>query len=715
MREINKKPFSVGLYIEGLRQLRIVGILGVILLFGSSLVLNVSTALNYRNQATLYPDESVILYPMDGIDTMPFLLFVFCAFAPIMTWMLFRFMNKRNSSDFMFAIPSTRPSICCSYLGAIMTWITAMILAGLIGVLLPAAIFSNYLNIMYDTIFQFAFSTFIYSLQVISAVLIAMSITGTFFSNVILSIMLLFGPRLLIFMLLGVQENIPLLCNNSDSLFLLKNSINPITGFVFGIVFGVLEGCSVNSLFYTAAPMIYSAVLSVIYLLLAAFFFQRRKSETAGKSAPNPILQAIYRIAITMLYCIAVAVIILSECDDVTDEMIFGIIVAYLIAVALYFLFELVMTKSLRKMWKAAPGLLIVLVLNGVTIFGMRAAIQNVYQFQPTAEQVESISFVQQDFGNGDYIYYSDYVQNKYADAITDKGLISSILQNLKEDTTLLEDGGRNNYYGNELHGTYTGFDFKIKTKSETRYRYIRIDPKTQRALMKQMQQSFQNGNESWRIPPEPIEGSIWTYNDNGNSWIDDGSSKQTALFDQLKEELQTIDFTDWYDLNNNGTETATFYFSYEVQTKDKETYQFNLPVYASLYPKTAQLYNTYLYENEKEEIAAAKQFVETKMQDLKLNDDYDVHITAYYYNTESHSYETVSDTSSITLLKKIFENGLLNQPIGSTDSYVDININVYYDEYTYDEDAYYGGNLRIAVKSDILKSLTTYGYQDMN
>lgn len=714
MREINKKPFSVGLYIEGLRQLRIVGILGVILLFGSSLVLNVSNALNYRRQATLYPDESIVLAPADGIDAMPFLLFVFCAFAPIMTWMLFRFMNKRNSSDFMFAIPSTRLSIYCSYLGAIMTWIAAIILAGLIGVLLPAAIFSNYLNIMYDTIFQFALSTFLCSLQVISAVLIAMSITGTFFSNVILSIMLLFGPRLLIFMLLGVQESIPLLCNNSDSLLLLKNSINPITGFVFGCVFGVLEGCSANSLFYTAAPMIYSAVLSVIYLLFAAFFFQRRKSETAGKSAPNPILQAIYRIAITMLYCVAVAVIILSECNEITDEMIFGIIVAYLVAVALYFLFELVMTKSLRKMWKAAPGLLIVLVLNGVTIFGMRAAIQNTYQFQPTAEQVESISFVQQNFGNGNYIYYINYVQNNYTGVITDKDLISNILQNLKEDTALLEDGGRNNYYSNELRETYTGMDFKIKTKSETRYRYIRIDPKTQRALMEQMQQSFQSGNESWRIPPEPIEGSIWTYNDNGCSWIE-SSSKQAALFDQLKEELQTIDFTDWYNVNNNGTESATFYFNYEVQTKDKETYQFNLPVYASLYPKTAQLYNTYLYESQKEEIAAAKQFVETKMQDLKLNDDYSIDITAYYYDTKSHAYETVADTSSIALMKKIFEDGLLDQPIGSTDSYVDINISVYYDEYAYDEDAYYGGNLRIAVKSDILKSLIADEYQNIN
>ena len=364
-------------------------------------------------------------------------------------------------------------------------------------------------------------------------------------------------------------------------------------------------------------------------------------------------------------------------------------------------------------MWKAAPGLLIVLVLNGVTIFGMRAAIHNAYQFQPTAEQVESISFVSQKIENGTYIYYNDYIQQKCTDVITDQKLISNILENLKEDKDLFENGGQGNYYSNEPRNRYKGFYFKIKTKSETRYRYIRIDPKTQRVLAEQLQQSFQNGNESWRIPPEPIEGSIWTYNDGGYNW-EEGSEKRTTLFEQLKEELQTVDFLDWYDINHNETETATFYFHYEVHTEDKETYQFNIPVYAALYPKTAELYNTYLYESEKEEIAEAKQFVETKMQNLRSSEDYDVDITAYYYDTQSQSYQT-ANISSTTFLKEIFENGLLDQPIGNTDSYADINIYVYYDEYTYDEDAYYGGNLRVAVKSDILKSFISDEYQDVN
>lgn len=57
MREINKKPFSVGLYIEGLRQLRIVGILGAILLFCSSAIITISNALSTQRQMELYQDS----------------------------------------------------------------------------------------------------------------------------------------------------------------------------------------------------------------------------------------------------------------------------------------------------------------------------------------------------------------------------------------------------------------------------------------------------------------------------------------------------------------------------------------------------------------------------------------------------------------------------------------------------------------------------------
>lgn len=176
MREINKKPFSVGLYIEGLRQLRIVGILGAILLFCSSAIITISNALSTQRQMELYQDSSIVLANLSALEVAPLLLLLFSVFAPVMTLWLFHFMNKRNSSDFLFAIPQTRMALYCSYTSSIVTWLAILALSGLIGVLIPAAIFSTYINIPYHALFLLTLSCFLYSLQVMAAILVAMSI-----------------------------------------------------------------------------------------------------------------------------------------------------------------------------------------------------------------------------------------------------------------------------------------------------------------------------------------------------------------------------------------------------------------------------------------------------------------------------------------------------------------------------------------------------------
>lgn len=284
MREINKKPFSVGLYIEGLRQLRIVGILGAILLFCSSAIITISNALFTQRQMELYQD-SYCPCQFECIEVAPLLLLLFSIFAPVMTLWLFHFMNKRNSSDFLFAIPQTRMALYCSYTSSIVTWLAILALSGLIGVLIPAAIFSTYINIPYHALFLLTLSCFLYSLQVMAAILVAMSITGTMFSNIILSGLILFAPRLLIFMLTGIWKNIPFIYASSDHFSLLNDSINPISGCVLYPLCGISD---TYQLFSSAAPMIYSVCLSAIYLLLAAFLFQKRKVKQLEKVHPAP-------------------------------------------------------------------------------------------------------------------------------------------------------------------------------------------------------------------------------------------------------------------------------------------------------------------------------------------------------------------------------------------------------------------------------------------
>lgn len=702
MREIKKKPFSVGLYIEGLRQLRIVGILGVILLFSSSVIIVVSNALSCKQQTTLYPNDPVLLSKLDALEIAPLLLLLFIVFAPVMTLWLFHFMNKRNSSDFLFAIPQTRMAIYCSYTASIVTWLAILTASGLLGGLIPACIFSTYIDLSYSTLFLLALSCFLYSLQVMAAILVAMSMTGTVFSNIVLSGLILFAPRLLIFMLTSIWNDLPFVCSVPNHFSLLSNSINPVSGCVLHFL---VSADHTDNLFDSAAPMIYSACLSGLYLLLGAVLFQRRKSETAGKSASSPILQAIYRITVTMIYCIAVAAaVVLSAPDRIQDASNrFELVILYLIAVAIYFLFELLTTKSVQKMWKSAPGLLIVLVLNGIVIFGMHSMIQRAYDFQPTAEDVTELSFLQPDTNNGEQVSYSDYVQSHYTGTITDKDLIAAVLDNLKSDVQDMKEGGIPQYYSSdEKRQSYADFNFKIVTKSGTRYRHIRIDPKTQKNLSSLVQTSME-GSTAWRNIPEPEEDTLWIYNTNYDGLP---PLETNQLLETLKTDLQNLSFSDWYAANHSN-EQAVFSFTYSIY-ENKDYYQISIPVYASIYPKTVEQYQTDLYQLQQEDLSKLKNFVKNEMENLQFTEDYDISITIHIPGKSDLEYP-YGNLSNPQILSGILEEGILDRPITETDSYVDLYIDIYTDEYTdvdNDESAFYGGSFSIAADTDFLKSL---------
>ena len=382
----------------------------------------------------------------------------------------------------------------------------------------------------------------------------------------------------------------------------------------------------------------------------------------------------------------------------------FEIIVAYLVAVAIYFLFELLTTKSVQKMWKAAPGLLVVLVLNGVMIFGMHSIIQRAYNFQPTAEEVTGITFLPQSTNNGNQVSYDDYVQSHYMGTITDKDLIAAILDNLKSDVQDMKEGGSQQYYNDEKRYAYAEFNFKIITKSGTRYRHIRIDPKTQRALAEQTYESMKD-DSSWRNPPEPIEQTLWTYDRNG-SYGGMNERNASQLFETLKTELQTVDFSAWYTANYS-TETAVFWFDYDIYDNNSN-YQISIPVYASIYPKTVEQYQTYLYEQQQEDLSKLKDFVKNDMPKLQFTEDYDISLSIHISGESAVEYP-YSSPANANLLSEILEKGLLDHPITDTDSYVELDVDVYDDEYTniYDDDRnFYGGNFCIAADTDFLKSL---------
>lgn len=98
-----RKPiFSPRLYLDGLKQLRLIGIAGLVILALEAILIPVGGVLSQMDR------EFVSVELVGFMNMHPMLVLCFCVLAPLMTLYLFQFLNKRNASDFYHAIPETR-------------------------------------------------------------------------------------------------------------------------------------------------------------------------------------------------------------------------------------------------------------------------------------------------------------------------------------------------------------------------------------------------------------------------------------------------------------------------------------------------------------------------------------------------------------------------------------------------------------------------------
>lgn len=144
---------------------------------------------------------------------------------------------------------------------------------------------------------------------------------------------------------------------------------------VTNLIFGIFTGDPKLS-FTFAQGGVYTLCVGVLYTGAACWLFHRRKSESAGKSAPNRALQTVYRLLIAMLICLIPCVMIidslLGESSMAADQQ-FLCVVCYLGAV-----FSISCTTvhhaEMAQPVQSIPALGILLVMNGLFIGGVTVA-----------------------------------------------------------------------------------------------------------------------------------------------------------------------------------------------------------------------------------------------------------------------------------------------------------------------------------------------------
>lgn len=607
---MKKKFFSLGLYCEGLKQTRTVSILTsclISIVSGFTIVIAWLNAIEHEKfyLAQMQPFTKTVL---SGSSACGALIAAGLVAAPLMTYHLFQFQNKRNTSDFYHSLPHSRLCIFCSFMASVLTQLVADIVICSVFSLLLGAMASNYLTILVSPLVFYAISTLIIGMLVSATVALAMAITGTPFNNLILSGMILFLPRIMLFILKLVLASV--MPNEVGEYFLpfCNMRLNMLTG-VFAALFD-LESINFSQQFANVGSILYTLLLSCIYFCLGAWCFHRRKSEAAGFSAPSHRMQAVYRTIIGSAITVVATLALYNSFVNGDRIVLSEFVIVWTVGIIAYFLYELITTKKWKNLISCIPGLAIVLVINLVSVGITHVVFRYELHFTPDADDIRNISIVSTG-SERNYYNWAEYASLKSGEiAIHDQELIEKIANALKENVEYYDRNGYDSFrsrYNNwwdtdqtekENPVTYTSQYFRIKTGTRTAYREIFFPDSWLEDIAKINEQEIEY-RKIWMTLPQMIKETGYLYFtsfNEGYSFLPAFDNEALENIDSmLREEIRSCDFATWYGLLSSST-SPICEFQYQFMENNASCY-LTVPIYQEIAPNTLKMILSYIYE----------------------------------------------------------------------------------------------------------------------
>ena len=454
--------------------------------------------------------------------------------------MLFNFLNHRNASDFYHAIPDTRGSLYISYVAAIMTWIGAIIgISTLLSVISVSLLPTYY--IIWSEVPKALFLIISACVLVMGGISIALGLTGTRMSNLLVTLIILFLPRVFVTVVMYILEGMmPFVAwEYSTSLF------NPRYDLIAGLPIALLSG--INPFRYGGSG-VYSLILGLLYLAAGYVIFVRRKSESAGHAAISPKLQGVFRLAVSLMICL-LPMYYITECwvdlDYLDGETLFIILVFYVIAVLAYFIYELMTTGKLRAFKKLCRGIGILAGLNVLLFLVIIGIYGTTIKNTPEADKIDYIMIRGEE---------RDYFKAQLQQIrIRDDEVAQATSNALKR---AIERSRSNNYYGNyrDQYGNIVetvNQTVAINVGMRTIYREV-LYTKTEWEIVTEYLSERPEYYQVYSDLPAYDSREMSIYCESGNM-----SSEQVAkIYEVMREEVKTIDFEEWY------TAVENYYYS---------------------------------------------------------------------------------------------------------------------------------------------------------
>lgn len=380
MKKTRNKFFSISLMWEGIKQTKTIGICFTIISIIAACLLPA------KKMISLYSMDSVSFnsVTVETVSLIEFLLpiFIVMYIVPIVFVLsLFRFMNRRDASDFYHSTPHNRSCVYITYSAVVLIWSIFIISLSTLSSLILYSFIPKTAAIPYDFAVYTILSSFVLAMLVMSITLVAKGLSGTGFSNAVITFLLMFAPRIIIMFFAQSIINATVIVDAS-----MLSIANPSCNIIFSPLI-IYTNYSAEVL-TSSLTIGYSVILAVIYFALGMFLHKKRNSETAGASSSFKFVQHIVRTSFgvipTLFICFA-----LASGDNLN---VGNWLACILVSLLLYFLYELATTRSAKKLLRAAPLYLVVVAFNIVFVLGSHMVSNSIMNDIPESSDIESVS-----------------------------------------------------------------------------------------------------------------------------------------------------------------------------------------------------------------------------------------------------------------------------------------------------------------------------------
>ncbi|CAH0204897.1 hypothetical protein SRABI96_02023 [Peribacillus sp. Bi96] len=275
----------------------------------------------YVKLENLFSSQQMIQFVL--VIVIPVLLAIF----------LFRFLQIKQASDFIHSLPITRRNIYFHMIGTGIGFIVLpILLTGSILMLFHSAIDIERLYTMAD-IWSWMGITFILEAIIFSVAVLIGMVTGLSALQGLLTYVFLALP---VGLFILITANVKLLLAGFSADYYLSGNMKGISPLLAATEMEKISFLSVNTLIY--------AVLTLLFLLISLFLYERRKLEHVSQAFVFPKIKPLFKFGLTVCMMLFTG-FYFSETTGKLGWILFGYAVGSLLG---YYLGEIVLQKTWR-------------------------------------------------------------------------------------------------------------------------------------------------------------------------------------------------------------------------------------------------------------------------------------------------------------------------------------------------------------------------------